>query len=67
MKSLNYKNLGPYQIKRVIDRGAVYELELPPALATYGIWPVFYLWLIYLYQPNLLPGQIQPEPPPVLI
>jgi len=37
IKLLNYKNLGPYLIKRVINRGAVYKLELLPALATCGI------------------------------
>ena len=35
--SLYYKNLGPYLIKRVINRGAVYKLELLPTLATRGI------------------------------
>jgi len=43
MKSLDYKNLGPYLIKRVINKRAAYKLELPPALATRRIWPVFYL------------------------
>jgi len=37
IKSLNYKNLGPYLIKQVIDRGAIYKLELLPTLATYEI------------------------------
>jgi len=37
MKSLDYKNLGPYLIKQVINRGAVYKLKLPPTLATRGI------------------------------
>ena len=37
MKSLNYKNLGPYQIKQVIDRGAIYKLKLLPTLTTCGI------------------------------
>jgi len=37
IKSLNYKNLGPYPIKRVINKGAAYKLELPPTLATRGI------------------------------
>ena len=43
IKSLNYKNLGPYLIKQVIDKGAVYKLELLPTLATRRIWPVFHL------------------------
>ena len=67
IKLLNYKNLGPYQIKQVIDRGAIYKLKLLPTLATCRIQPVFHLWLLYLYQPNPLSGQIQPEPPLVLI
>ena len=67
IKSLNYKNLSPYQIKQVIDRGAIYKLKLLPALATHGIQPVFHLQLLHLHQPNLLLEQIQPEPPPVLI
>ncbi len=34
MKSLNHKNLGPYLIKQIINKGAAYKLELPPTLAT---------------------------------
>ena len=67
IKLLNYKNLGPYLIKRVINRGAVYKLELLPTLATRRIQPIFYLQLLYLYQPNPLLGQIQPKPLLVLI
>ena len=67
IKSLNYKNFNPYQIKRVINRGAVYKLKLPPTLATRGIWLVFYLQLLYFHQPNPLLKQTQPKPPPVLI
>ena len=43
IKSLNYKNLSPYQIKQVINKGAIYKPKLLPVLATHRIWPVFYL------------------------
>ena len=37
IKLLDYKNLGPYLIKQVINKGAAYKLELPLTLATYRI------------------------------
>ena len=67
IKLLDYKNLSPYQIKQVINKGAVYKLKLPPALTTHRIQPIFYLQLLHLYQPNPLLKRIQPEPPLVLI
>ena len=38
-KSLDHKNLGPFEIVRVINNSA-YELKLPPAIE--GIFPVFH-------------------------
>ena len=67
IKLLNYKNLGSYLIKQVINRGAIYKLEFLPTLTAYRIQPIFYLQLLYLYQPNPLLGQIQPKPLLVLI
>ena len=51
---------------KVLQRSPM-TLELPPALATRGIWPIFYLQLLHLHQPNPLLGQTQPKPLPVLI
>ena len=44
-KSLDYKNLGPFEIIRVINNLA-YELKLLPAME--GIFLVFHPWLLYL-------------------
>ena len=44
-KSLDYKNLGPFEVVRVINNSA-YELKLPPAME--GIFPVFHPWLLHL-------------------
>jgi len=54
VKSLDHKNLGPYQITRVIDNMA-YELDLPQNLR--GLFPAFHPWLLYPYENDALPGQ----------
>lgn len=63
-KSLDHKNLGPFEIVRVINNSA-YELKLPPAME--GIFPVFHPWLLHLDNSEPLQGQRIPPPPPVMI
>ena len=63
-KSLDHKNLGPFEIVRVINNSA-YELKLPPAME--GIFPVFHPWLLHLDNSAPLQGQRIPPPPPVMI
>ncbi|KAI1508200.1 rve multi-domain protein [Pyrenophora tritici-repentis] len=57
VKSLDHKNIGPYQITRVIDNMA-YELDLPPQLK--AIFPAFHPWLLQPYEDDALPGQPRP-------
>ncbi|CAE7021123.1 rve domain containing protein [Pyrenophora teres f. teres] len=57
VKSLDYKNIGPYQITRVIDNMA-YELDLPPQPKT--VFPAFHHWLLQAYEDDALPGQPRP-------
>ncbi|KAK1912754.1 hypothetical protein P3342_004690 [Pyrenophora teres f. teres] len=57
VKSLDYKNMGPYQITRVIDNMA-YELDLPPQPKT--VFPAFHHWLLQAYEDDALPGQPRP-------
>ncbi|KAK1912794.1 hypothetical protein P3342_004730 [Pyrenophora teres f. teres] len=57
VKSLDHKNMGPYQITRVIDNMA-YELDLPPQLKT--VFPAFHPWLLQAYEDDALPGQPRP-------
>ncbi|KAK1913060.1 hypothetical protein P3342_004996 [Pyrenophora teres f. teres] len=54
VKSLDHKNMGPYQITRVIDNMA-YELDLPESLK--NIFPAFHPWLLQPYEDDALPGQ----------
>ncbi|PZD22114.1 CHROMO domain containing protein, partial [Pyrenophora tritici-repentis] len=54
VKSLDHKNMGPYQITRVIDNMA-YELDLPDSLK--NIFPAFHPWLLQPYEDDALPGQ----------
>lgn len=60
-KSLDYKNLGPHQIIRVINNMA-YELDLPDSMKR--IFPVFHPWLLHLDNSDPLPGQTNPLPLP---
>ena len=62
-QSLDYKNLGPFRITKVIDNCA-YKLELPDSMK---IHPVFHPWLLHLYNGNPLPGQVQSDSAPVVI
>ncbi len=50
-KSLDFKNLGPYKIVRVINNIA-YELDLPDGIRK--TFPVFHSWLLYLDNSNSL-------------
>ena len=50
-KGLDYKNLGLFIIKRVINNSA-YELDLGQALAS--MFPVFHPWLLHLVDEDLL-------------
>ena len=52
--SLDYKNLGPFPVTRVINN-IVYELKLPEEM---NIYPVFHPWLSYLDNSNPLSGQV---------
>ena len=47
---LDYKNLGPFPVTRVINNMA-YELKLPEGI---NIYPVFHPWLSYLDNSNPL-------------
>ena len=60
-KSLDHKNLGPFEIIRAINNMA-YELKLPDGM---NIFPVFHPWLLHLDNSDPLPGQTEPPPPPV--
>jgi hypothetical protein len=60
-KKLDWKNLGPFTVKRMIGSHAC-ELELP---ATMRIHPVFNVNLLCPATDNPVPGQRQPPPPPV--
>lgn len=62
-KSLDFKNRGPFRVKRVIDNIA-YELELPPHMR---IFPVFHPWLLHLCNEEGLPGQTPIPEGPILI
>ena len=53
-KSLNYKNLGPHQIKKAINNSA-YELNLLESMS--AVHSVFHPWLLHLNESNPLSGQ----------
>ena len=61
-KSLSSKNVGPWEIIRVIDNKA-YELDIPDHLRKAGLYPVFHPWKLHLAPNNPVPGQILPEEP----
>ena len=53
-KSLNYKNLEPFRVVRAINN-IIYELNLSKKI---NIYSIFYLWLLYINNSNLLSKQI---------
>ena len=57
-KKLDWKNLGPFTVKRVVSAYA-YELVLPP---TIRIHPVFHVNLLRPAASNPVPGQHNPHP-----
>ena len=61
-KGLDYKNLGPFKISKIINRFAC-RLELPESMQ--GVFPVFHPWLLHLDDSNPMPGQADSEPDPV--
>lgn len=63
-KSLDHKNLGPFQIIKAHNNSA-YELDLPPSMNK--IHPVFHPWLLHLDNSDPLPRQRIPPPPPLEI
>ena len=63
-KGLDYKNIGPFTIKRVINNTA-YELDLGRTIIS--VFPVFHPWLLHLVADDPLPGQIILPPPLVEI
>lgn len=65
VKSLDYKNLGPYQISRVVDGDMAYELDLPAPLKE--IFPAFHPWLLHAYENDPLPGQRRDNEPAQII
>ena len=61
-RELNYKNLKPFAINRVINNSA-YQLNLSNSMT--DVFPVFHLWLLHLNDSNLMPDQNDDEPEPV--
>ena len=61
-KKLDYKYVGPYRVKRVINP-RVYKLNLPKSLS--GIHPVFYISMLEKYHKQAI--NRQPNPAPVEI
>ena len=60
-KKLDWKNLGPFAVKRVVTAYA-YELDLPPSIR---IHPVFHVNLLRPAATSPVPGQRNPPPSPV--
>ena len=54
-KLLDYKNLKPFRIIRVINN-IICELELPKGM---NIYSIFHSWLLYINNSDLLSEQIQ--------
>lgn len=60
-RKLNHRRLGPYEIVRKLSP-LNYELKLP---ASMKVHPVFHVSLLTKYQPDTIPGRVQPPPEPV--
>jgi hypothetical protein len=61
-ESLDNQNLGPFEVLKIINDHS-YLLQLPPSMDK--IFPVFHPWLLHLYQPRPLEGQIQEPQGPI--
>ena len=62
-KKLDYKNFGPYPIKRKVSPNS-YEVQLPEGSR---IHPVFSTSRLHPGRNDPLPGQLLPPPPPVIL
>jgi hypothetical protein len=64
-RKLDYRRLGPYKIVKCVGESKLaFKLNLPPNMR---IHPVFHGSLLSPYHANILPGRVQPPPPPVEI
>jgi RNase H-like domain found in reverse transcriptase/Reverse transcriptase (RNA-dependent DNA polymerase)/Integrase zinc binding domain/Chromo (CHRromatin Organisation MOdifier) domain len=60
---LDFKRLGPFQIKRIIGAGKLaIELDLPSSMK---IHPVFHVSLLEPYHESTIPDRVLPPSPPV--
>ena len=61
----DHKRLGPFRISEVVGESkSAFKLELP---ARMKVHPVFHVSLLTPYRANMLPGRVQPPPPPVVV
>jgi len=60
---LDFKCLGKFRILQKVSSHA-YKLDLPPSIK---IHPVFHISLLEPAVTDLLPGQVQPAPPPIIV
>ena len=61
-KKLSEKNLGPFEVTGKVGPQS-YRIQLPSAFRT--VHPVFHVSQLEQAHPNVLPGRVQPPPPPV--
>ena len=62
-KKLSDLRTGPFEVIKKVGDGA-YKLKLP---AHVKVHPVFNVALLTKWQPDLILGQVQPEPPPIIV
>jgi hypothetical protein len=63
--NLDAKYAGPWEVTRVITGSKAIEVQLPPELATEGLYNVVHPSLLRLYVPNPIPLQAPAELKPV--